>query len=73
MRGFAHARPRSAFRWPSMCAASWTRTLPGGLAGPIVPSFSISVNREGTDIASEKARMIGEATGSGKRRHADTP
>ena len=28
---------------------------------------------QGTDIASEKAHMIGEATGAGKRRRADTP
>ena len=27
----------------------------------------------GTDIASDKARMIGEATAAGKRRHAATP
>ncbi len=28
---------------------------------------------EGTDIASEKARMIGEAIGAGKRRRSDAP
>ena len=34
--------------------------------------FDLGTSR-GTDIASEKARMIGEATSAGKRRHADTP
>lgn len=28
---------------------------------------------EGTDIASEKARMIGEAVGAGKHRRSDAP
>ena len=28
---------------------------------------------EGTDIASEKTRMIGEAVGAGKRRRSDAP
>ena len=34
--------------------------------------FDLGSSR-GTDIASDKARMIGEATGAGKRRHAATP
>lgn len=34
--------------------------------------FDLGTSR-GTDIASDKARMIGEATGAGKRRQADTP
>ncbi len=34
--------------------------------------FDLGQSR-GTDIASEKAQMIGEATGAGKRRQADTP
>ena len=34
--------------------------------------FDLGTSR-GSDIASDKARMIGEATGAGKRRQADTP
>ena len=34
--------------------------------------FDLGSSR-GTDIASDKARMIGEATAAGKRRHAATP
>ena len=34
--------------------------------------FDLGTSR-GPDIASEKARMIGEATGAGKRRQANTP
>ena len=34
--------------------------------------FDLGTSR-GTDIASQKATMIGEATGAGKRRLADTP
>ena len=33
--------------------------------------FDLGTSRR-TDIASNKARMIGEATAAGKRRHADT-
>ena len=34
--------------------------------------FDLGASR-GTDIASEKARMIGEATGAEMRRHGDAP
>ena len=34
--------------------------------------FDLGTSR-GTDIASDKARMIGEAIAAGKRRHAATP
>ena len=34
--------------------------------------FDLGTSR-GTDIASDKARMIGEATAAGKRRHAARP
>ena len=34
--------------------------------------FDLGTSR-GTDIASEKADMIGEATGAVRRRHVDTP
>ena len=33
--------------------------------------FDLGTSR-GTDIASQKAQMIGEATGAAKRRHVDT-
>ena len=34
--------------------------------------FDLGTSR-GSDVALEKARLIGEATGAGKRRHCDTP
>ena len=73
-----HARVRARAAALGVSLAEYVRRLvdqdlagrPRGADRSVV--FDLGKSR-GTDIASEKARMIGEATGSGKRRHADTP
>ena len=72
----AQARTRAAALGVSL--AEYVRRLvdrdlagrPRGADRSVV--FDLGTSR-GTDIASQKARMIGEATAAGKRRPADTP
>ena len=72
----AQARARAASLGVSL--AEYVRRLvdrdlagrPRGADRSVV--FDLGVSR-GTDVASDKARMIGEATGAGKRRHDDAP
>ena len=73
---YAQARARAAALGISL--AEYMRRLvdrdlaerPRGADRSVV--FDLGSSR-GTDIASDKARMIGEATAAGKRRHAATP
>ena len=72
----AQARARAAARGISL--AEYVRRLverdlaeqPRGADRSAI--FDLGTSR-GTDIASDKADMIGEATGTGKRRQADAP
>lgn len=73
-----HAQARARAAALGISLAEYVRRLidrdlaerPRGADRSVV--FDLGESR-GTDIASDKARMIGEATGAGKRRLADTP
>ena len=73
-----HAQARARAASLGISLAEYVRRLvdqdlterPSGAERSVV--FDLGASR-GSDVALEKARLIGEATGAGKRRHCDTP